>query len=118
MRLMRKPSPQTRAVLAKLAERDADWSHGYELSRTLGIKAGTLYPILIRLAERGLVDTAWEQEAPSGRPPRHLYRLSTDGAEYVGELRRPKSPAGRPTVDGAAAIASRVRASRQGKAEA
>jgi PadR family transcriptional regulator, regulatory protein PadR len=91
----RKPSPQTWAVLAALAERAADWSHGYELSRTLAIKAGTLYPILIRLAERGLVEAAWESDVPSGRPPRHLYRLSVDGAEYVRELRRARGPAAR-----------------------
>ena len=88
MKRPRKLSPQTLAVLAALAERAADWSHGYELSRTLGIKAGTLYPILIRLADRGLVETAWEQEVPSGRPPRHLYRLSVDGAKYAREQAR------------------------------
>jgi DNA-binding PadR family transcriptional regulator len=88
MRSARKPSAQTWAVLTALAGRTDSWSHGYELGRTLGIKAGTLYPILIRLAERGLVDTAWEQEAPSGRPPRHLYRISTEGAEHVRELAR------------------------------
>jgi PadR family transcriptional regulator, regulatory protein PadR len=114
----RKPSPQTRAVLAELAERAADWSHGYELSRTLAIKAGTLYPILIRLAERGLVETAWEQDAPSGRPPRHLYRLSADGAEYVRELRRAQSPAGRSTAAGAAAVVRRVTAAGTVRAEA
>ncbi|MQA85750.1 MAG: PadR family transcriptional regulator [Streptosporangiales bacterium] len=118
MRYERKPSPQTRAVLAALAERAADWSHGYELSRTLGIKAGTLYPILIRLAERGLVDTAWEQDAPSGRPPRHLYRLSADGAEYVRELRRAQSPAGRSTVESAATVVPGVTVSRPARAEA
>ena len=88
MRSARKPSAQTWAVLAALAGRGAEWSHGYELGRTLGIKAGTLYPILIRLAERRLVETAWEQEVMPGRPPRHLYRLSADGAEHVRELRR------------------------------
>jgi DNA-binding PadR family transcriptional regulator len=103
MRRTRKPSPQTQAVLTALAGRAADWSHGYELSRTLGIKAGTLYPILIRLAERGLVETAWEQDVPSGRPPRHLYRLSTGGAEYVRELRRAPAPAVAPRPAGAEA---------------
>jgi PadR family transcriptional regulator, regulatory protein PadR len=38
-----------------------------------------LYPILIRLAERGLVEARWEEEQPPGRPRRHLYRLSPDG---------------------------------------
>jgi PadR family transcriptional regulator PadR len=96
MRSVRKPSPQTWAVLTTLADRAADWSHGYELSRTLGIKAGTLYPILIRLAERGLVETAWEQDTPSGRPPRHLYRLSSDGAEYVRVLQASSTPTAAP----------------------
>jgi PadR family transcriptional regulator, regulatory protein PadR len=96
MRAVRKPSPQTRAVLTTLADRGADWSHGYELSRTLGIKAGTLYPILIRLAERVLVETAWEQDTPSGRPPRHLYRLSSSGAEYVRDLKRGTTALGAP----------------------
>jgi PadR family transcriptional regulator PadR len=84
---VRRPSPQTTAVLSALAEEPARWSYGYELCRSLGLKAGTVYPILIRLAERGDVDTAWEEEAPSGRPPRHLYRLSARGAEYVEKLR-------------------------------
>jgi PadR family transcriptional regulator, regulatory protein PadR len=85
---VRRPSPQTVAVLDALAARDSDWSHGYDLCRALGLKAGTVYPILIRLAERGYVETAWEQEVPQGRPPRHLYRLSAAGAEHVRELRR------------------------------
>jgi PadR family transcriptional regulator, regulatory protein PadR len=84
----RRPSPQTVAVLDALAAKASDWSHGYELCRALGLKAGTVYPILIRLAERGLVETAWELEVPQGRPPRHLYRLSDAGAEQVRELRR------------------------------
>ena len=84
----RRPSPQTVAVLDALTARASDWSHGYDLCRALGLKAGTVYPILIRLAERGFVETAWEKEVPPGRPPRHLYRLSAAGAEQVREVRR------------------------------
>jgi DNA-binding PadR family transcriptional regulator len=87
----RRPSPQTVAVLDALAEKASDWSHGYDLCRLLGLKPGTVYPILIRLADRCYVETAWEQEAPQGRPPRHLYRLSPAGAEHVRELRRAES---------------------------
>jgi DNA-binding PadR family transcriptional regulator len=79
----RRPSPQTAAVLAALAERGAGWSHGYDLCRTLGLKAGTVYPILIRLAERGQVETSWEVDPPRGRPARHLYRLTSEGRELV-----------------------------------
>jgi PadR family transcriptional regulator len=88
MSRVRRPSRQTVAVLDALAAKPSDWSHGYDLCRTLGLKAGTVYPILIRLAERGYVETAWEQDVPQGRPPRHLYRLSATGAEQVRRLRR------------------------------
>jgi PadR family transcriptional regulator, regulatory protein PadR len=87
MTRVRRPSPQTVAVLDALAARASEWSHGYDLCRSLGLKAGTVYPILSRLAERGFVETAWEQDVPQGRPPRHLYRLSAAGAEQVCELR-------------------------------
>jgi DNA-binding PadR family transcriptional regulator len=88
MSSVRRPSPQTVAILDALAEKASDWSHGYDLCRSLGLKAGTVYPILIRLADRGYLETAWEREVPQGRPPRHLYRLSDAGAEHVRELRR------------------------------
>ncbi|MEO3856319.1 PadR family transcriptional regulator [Acrocarpospora sp. B8E8] len=83
MARVRRPSPQTAAVLSALAETGADWSHGYDLCRALGLKAGTVYPILIRLTERGQVETCWEADPPRGRPARHLYRLTTAGAELA-----------------------------------
>jgi DNA-binding PadR family transcriptional regulator len=83
----RRLSPQTATVLFGLAAEPGEWRHGYELGQAIGLKAGTLYPILIRLAERGQVEAKWEQDAPQGRPARHLYRLSPAGAELVAELR-------------------------------
>ena len=75
----RRPSDQTRRVLeAMLIDADA-WHHGYDLAQRTGLKAGTLYPILIRLAERGILEAAWEDPPPRGRPPRHLYRLARGG---------------------------------------
>jgi PadR family transcriptional regulator PadR len=64
------------------------WSHGYDLCRRLDLKAGTVYPILMRLAERGQVETVWETDPPVGRPARHLYRLSGAGARLAEELRK------------------------------
>jgi PadR family transcriptional regulator PadR len=87
MKRDRRPSPQTAAVLMALAEDPSAWTYGYELCRRLDLKAGTVYPILIRLAERGQVETTWETEPEPGRPPRHLYRLSAKGAEVVRSLR-------------------------------
>ena len=63
-----------------------NWSYGYDLARVTGLKSGTLYPMLARLAEHGLLEAAWEQAPPVGRPPRHLYRLSAAGAELAGTL--------------------------------
>jgi PadR family transcriptional regulator, regulatory protein PadR len=87
MRRSRKPTPQTIAVVLALADNPSGWSHGYHLCRQLDLKAGTVYPILMRLAERGQVETAWETDPPSGRPARHLYRLTGEGARFVEALR-------------------------------
>ena len=72
-------SPQTLSVLAALCGQPSAWQHGYALARQTGLKSGTLYPILIRLADRGLVEACWEEEPVPGRPRRHLYRLTPDG---------------------------------------
>src|SRR5260221_8413505 len=83
MTRMRRPSAQTAAVLQALAE-DADrWRYGYDLCAQLGIQAGSMYPILMRLAHRGLLETRWESELAPGKPPRHLYRLTGAGRTYV-----------------------------------
>ena len=82
----RRPSPQTAAVLAALAERPGTWRHGYELGQEVGLKAGSLYPILIRLTDRGLLEATWETDPPTGRPPRHLYRLTGAGATLAAEV--------------------------------
>ena len=72
-------SPQTLSVLAALCEQPSGWQHGYALAKQTGLKSGTLYPILIRLADRGLVEACWQDEPQPGRPRRHLYRLTADG---------------------------------------
>jgi hypothetical protein len=77
--MVERRSAQTLAVLAALAESPTQWWHGYDIAKRTGLKSGTLYPILIRLAERGLLDSSWEEEQPTGRPRRHLYRLTADG---------------------------------------
>jgi len=82
----RRPSAQTVAVVLALAEAPTTWRYGYELCRMLGVQAGSMYPILIRLADRGLLDTAWEPDAPVGRPRRHLYRLTGPGLELAAAL--------------------------------
>src|SRR5256885_754860 len=72
-------STQTSSVLAALAADPTAWLHGYLLAKQTGLRSGTLYPILIRLADQRLIEARWEDEQPAGRPRRHLYRLTTEG---------------------------------------
>lgn len=82
----RRPSPQTVAVLTALAADPSAWRHGYELGQQVGLKAGSLYPILIRLCDRGLLEATWETDPPQGRPARHLYRLTGAGVALAEQL--------------------------------
>jgi PadR family transcriptional regulator PadR len=75
-------------VLALL--QDADM-YGFELTRKLSemdslvTSEGTVYPLLSRIREEGLVDTFWE-ESPQG-PPRRYYRLTKDGKHALESFR-------------------------------
>jgi hypothetical protein len=90
----RAPSPQTLRVLRALAADPARWRYGYELVAETELKAGSLYPILVRLADRGLLDAMWEESLPHGRPPRHLYRLTQAGLDASASAPAPAaSPA-------------------------
>jgi PadR family transcriptional regulator, regulatory protein PadR len=82
----RRPSPQTAAVLAALAAEPSTWRYGYELGQEVNLKAGSLYPILIRLCDRDLLEATWEADPPPGRPPRHLYRLTPAGVQLAEQL--------------------------------
>ena len=89
----RAASQQTRNVFAALMSRPADWRYGYDLTKEAGLSSGTLYPLLIRLHERGLLDARWVEADRPGRPPRHAYRLSAAGQAYARELEADASPA-------------------------
>jgi DNA-binding PadR family transcriptional regulator len=81
----RRPSPQTRRVLTALVADPEVWRHGYDLGLQIGVGAGTLYPILIRLHERGCLESRWEGVVGQGRPPRHQYRLTPTGVALARE---------------------------------
>jgi DNA-binding PadR family transcriptional regulator len=90
----RPASPQTRDLLALMLAQRARWLHGYELSEQCGLQSGTLYPILMRLSDRGMLESRWEPSPHEGRPPRRLYRLTAEGVaharEQAPEKRRPR----------------------------
>ncbi len=63
--------------------------YGYELiseinekSRFLEIKEGTLYPILYRLEDDGMMETRWEQAAARGIPKKY-YGITAKGRDEL-----------------------------------
>jgi PadR family transcriptional regulator PadR len=52
----------------------------------LVVVEGTLYPLLTRLKNAGLLNYRWE-ESTSG-PPRKYYRLTEDGEKFLKELQQ------------------------------
>ena len=61
-------SAQAIGVLRALAADPARWRYGYDLATEVDLKSGSLYPILVRLADRGLLEAAWEPGPAAGRP--------------------------------------------------
>lgn len=72
-------------VLAILGRKNC---YGYELvneiSKTISIAEGTIYPLLRRLKDDGYV-TTYLQESLEG-PPRKYYKLTEEGAQMKAEL--------------------------------
>jgi PadR family transcriptional regulator PadR len=76
-------------VLAVLSDRSA---YGYEITAWLrdqgfsDIAEGTVYALLIRIEQRGLVDV---EKVPSEKgPPRKVYTLNAAGRDYLDEFWR------------------------------
>jgi PadR family transcriptional regulator len=69
------------------------WRYGYELGQEVGLRAGSLYPILMRLTDRGFLEATWEEPGDdrTGRPPRHLYRLNAAGQAYAVQWAAPEA---------------------------
>lgn len=63
------------------------WRHGYDLMQETKLKSGTLYPLLMRLADDGLLESEWHAPVPPARAPRHAYRLSPTGRAFVQSMR-------------------------------
>lgn len=86
-------SKQSRLLLSALLTARRDWRHGYDLSRETGLKSGTLYPLLIRLKDIGILEARWSEPEREGKPPRHEYRLTASGLQVARELARAAAPA-------------------------
>lgn len=84
MQRIRRSSSQTLNLLRALMDEPRKWHYGYELSKDTGLLSGTLYPILMRLSDRGFLDHKWV-ESQAGVPPRHAYRLTAKGIAHSKE---------------------------------
>lgn len=85
----RRSSAQTLSIFEALLAQPRAWRHGYDLSLETELKSGTLYPVLMRLSDRGFLDSKWEDSELPGRPPRRMYRLTAAGVAHAkSELER------------------------------
>ena len=82
------------AELLILAVLETQPRHGYELNKqitalskgVLTFHAASLYPLLVKLEERGLIAGRWVEK--SGQRRRRYYRLTPEGRDLLGEHRR------------------------------
>ena len=78
---------QTALVLEALA---AGRHHGWDIMDATDLPSGTVYPILRRIEEEGLVRARWEKESEARReqrPARRYYDLTPAGVSRLGDAR-------------------------------
>ncbi len=95
-------SHQTRLILQALIDAGERDTYGYELSQVSGLKPGTLYPVLHRLAAEGWLESQWEEidERAQGRRRRRYYRLTREGERQARVNVAPQSQALRQLMPG------------------
>lgn len=82
------------AELLILAVLEAQPRHGYELTKQITVlskgvltfHAASLYPLLIKLEERGLIAGRWVEK--SGQRRRRYYRMTPEGRDVLEAQRR------------------------------
>jgi DNA-binding PadR family transcriptional regulator len=78
------------ALLAALSIRPLEWRYGYDLMKHTGLGSGTLYPLLMRMGDQGLVEAEWRPPERPGRPARHAYRLTATGLALARSASEPE----------------------------
>lgn len=81
----RRPSNQAVQLLKALLLKPREWRYGYELTKEVGLKSGTLYPLLMRMTDEGLLEAEWHPPARPNLPARHGYRLTQRGIAFAAE---------------------------------
>jgi PadR family transcriptional regulator, regulatory protein PadR len=73
------------AVLHAIA---GGYRFGFEIIDAIGLRSGTVYPVLEKLEGAGLVTSEWEDAARARRdkrPPRRYFDLTAAGAAALAE---------------------------------
>ena len=72
-------------VLRVLVEDPTASHYGTEIGKAAKLSGGSLYPVLLRLEQAGVLASEREDVDPSevGRPRRRLYWLTSEGAEFA-----------------------------------
>jgi DNA-binding MarR family transcriptional regulator len=73
---------QSLKVLKLFVEAPSARHSGAAIMKATGLSSGTLYPLLFRFEDHGLLESAWESGDPRelGRPRRRLYTVTRRGA--------------------------------------
>ena len=64
------------------------YRYGFDIMDATGLRSGTIYPILRRLEEAGLLRGRWERVAEAhrdNRPQRRLYEITAAGMDFLEE---------------------------------
>jgi len=62
--------------------------HGFDIMDASGLKSGTVYPILRRLEDAGMLRARWESVAnarDAQRPPRRYYQITGAGMRALND---------------------------------
>ncbi|HUQ81089.1 MAG TPA: PadR family transcriptional regulator [Gemmatimonadaceae bacterium] len=63
-----------------------NYRYGFDISDVTGLPSGTVYPVLRRLEDAGLLRSRWEAAQTARaeqRPPRRYYTITASGAQSV-----------------------------------
>jgi DNA-binding PadR family transcriptional regulator len=66
------------------------FSHGFDVMDASGLKSGTVYPILRRLEDAGMLRARWEDDdvaRNAQRPPRRYYQITGAGSRALSDFK-------------------------------
>lgn len=76
-------TPQLMRVLRVFLADPTQERYGYDLMKAAKLASGTLYPMLARMEEEGIVSSAWEEAPQRQGQPRKYYVLTGEGARIA-----------------------------------